>query len=158
MGDLRLVENRVLLSVLGLCTVLSLGALVRFANSRRAWLKIVMHLWYTVTCLVGIADVLTIAAYPRAKPYWTLFFNVAGQCIAATGVLDVVQQRYCAPRMLTLGETNVLFLRVCGLAYVVILLGGGIVFAVYATTHTGMLTYRVVSMTLISAEVLGYSW
>jgi len=97
-------ENVLLLCVLALCTALSVGALIRFSTSRRAWLKIAMHVWYTLTCLVGIADILVISIYPWTKPYWTLFFNLAGQCIAATGVLDVVQLGYCAPRMLTLGE------------------------------------------------------
>jgi len=47
---------------------------------------------------------------------------------------------------------------VCAIVYVTIALGAATAFTVYATTRTGLFTYRILSVIAISAEMLGYCW
>lgn len=62
------------------------------------------------------------------------------------------------PISCSVAQTNVLFLRVCAIVYVTIALGAATAFTVYATTRTGLFTYRILSVIAISAEMLGYCW
>jgi len=147
------------LVVLSVCTCATAAALFFCArNNRHAWLKIAMHGWYVTACVAGVTDMLTVSAYPWTKPYWALFFNLAGQCMATTGILDVMQLRYCAPRLLTLADTNTRYLRLCVAAYALESLGFAAFFALYAKTGTGLLAYHIMTTGVIFSEALGYGW
>jgi len=147
------------LVVLAVCTCTTACALFLFARANRhAWLKTAMHVWYVAMCAAGVASILTVFAYPWTSPYSTLFFNLAGQCMATTGILDVMQLRYCAPRLMTLADTNASYLRLCVAAYALDSLGFAAVFALYATTGTGFLAYRIATIAIILVELFAYSW
>jgi len=147
------------LVVLAVCTCTTACALFLFARANRhAWLKIAMHVWYVAACVAGVASMLTISAYPWTRPYWTLFFNLAGQCMATTGILDVMQLRYCAPRLMTLADTNASYLRLCVAAYALDSLGFAAIFVLYATTGTRFLTYRIATIAVIFVEMVAYCW
>jgi len=108
--------------------------------------------------MFGFAYIITMHAYPCTTTYWVLSFDLFFQCTGATGMLDVMQLCYCAPRPLTVADTNVYTMRLCGAAYALAGLGFASVCTVYATMGTGLLAYRIATSAVLFLEVLGYSW
>jgi len=151
--------NVVELVVLGLSIAATACALFLFVRANRhAWLKTAMHAWYTACSVYGLAAMITMVAYPWTGPYWVLGFNLFCQCTGVTGILDVMQLWYCAPRLLTVAETNAYTMRLCVAAYALAGLGFVSVCTVYAMTGTGLDAYRIATSAVIFLEVLGYWW
>ena len=134
-------------------------ALFFFARANRhAWLKIAMHAWYTTCSVFGVVAMIAMVADPWTKPYWVLGLNMIFQCTGATGILDVMQLWYCAPRLLTIADTNACVMRVSAFIYTLAGISLASACVAYATTGTGLLAYRIATSAVIFLEVLGYCW
>eukprot|EP00965_Chrysotila_dentata_P219531 6191199-Pleurochrysis_carterae.AAC.2 len=117
-----------------------------------------MLLWYCIASILSIFTVCVAHFYPATSRYWTVFYNLAGQLISLTGIVDVSQFAYCRKNLLMLVDTNVLFLKFyllscagCLLVYV------GIV--IYdALEGTNLTAYRSVTLVVIGTEMIMYGW
>jgi len=148
-----------MLACLTLGLVIAFTALVQFwLANEHAWLKTVMQMWYVGACVLGIVSVFITVAFPVTTLYVKVVYNVAGQLISVTGIFDVLQLEYCSPRLLTLKDTNRMFLVRCLFGYALVLLGFLAAMAVHAVKGGVLLTYRCITLTFIMAETIAYLW
>jgi len=125
-----------------------------YESNPEAIFKVGMLLWYGVACWLTVVYLAFDSAELRfADKFFVYFYNCAGQLIAFTGIVDCAQFLWCLAHLKTYAQSNTKFIRIYALCGVVTLM----VFLVIFTLGFPLHFYRVITLTVIMAEVGGYA-
>lgn len=114
----------------------------------KAWLKQAMFLWYTLVPPVTIAQILLSVYVNGFSYYGTCIYNLAGQLIILTGIVDSLQMMHVIKNLVQLTMCNMQYLLYLVVAYVLAL----VEFVVIVGTNSDYTVMRVITMTLIVTE------
>ena len=121
---------------------------------RKAWMKRIIFTSYLVIFGVVVGAIVLKALVPESEYQISVAFNLAGQLVSATGILDSLQFFLSTYAMKTTTSTNKMFLKVWLAAAVL----GAIPYPFAVVGWIPLKTYRYVSIAVISIESLLYVW
>mmetsp|Transcript_15282 Transcript_15282/g.23148 ORF Transcript_15282/g.23148 Transcript_15282/m.23148 type:complete len:467 (+) Transcript_15282:67-1467(+) len=145
-------EDLVALTLLPVCIMLILVTTYFAKNLTQAWMKLIILLSYDAAAIAAIIKVVLTRTTPDSVPHILILFNLAGQLIAATGILDCFQFAYNLIMLKRLSETNMMMINmwICGALAVLS------IYPFAANEMISLLEYRCISISIISTEIIGY--